>query len=132
MATDTAGTTARVTEHQVVHFIRKDFTYANAGQTLTVGVIPAGSVILKPASGVMVSTAFSGGATYTLDVGYSTDSGTNNLATVLSLTAANFIPLDEAVGDFYVGTSDRTISALVTTDATAGVGQIVICYIPNL
>lgn len=131
MATDTAGTTARVTEHQVVHFIRKDITYSNAGQTVTVGVLPAGALIVKAMSGVHVSTAFSGGSAYTLDVGYSTDSGTNNLATALTLAAVGFVVLDETVTDMYL-TADRTIQALVTSDGTAGVAQIVIAYIPNL
>lgn len=132
MATDTAGTSARLLPFQAVHYLRKDITYANDGQTVVVGVLPAGAVIIKAASGVNVSTAFNGGSTNTLDIGYSTDSGTNNLATLLALGTATFVPLDEAVGDNYIGTSDRTISAYVVSTATAsaGVGQIIIAYIP--
>lgn len=134
MATGTAGGTARHGIQQVVRIIRKDFTYANDGTTLVIGKIPAGSVIIKAASGVQVSTAFNGNATNTLDVGYSDDTGTDNLATLLSLATATFVPLDEAVGDFYTGTSDRTISMKVTSTAaaSAGVGQAFICFIENI
>jgi len=131
MATGTAGTTARVLPYQVVHYLRKDITYANDGQTLVIGTIPGGACIIKAASGVNVSTAFNGGSTNTLDIGYSTDSGTDNLATLLALGTANFIPLDEVVGLNYVAT-DTIISCKVvsTAAASAGVGQIIIAYIP--
>lgn len=130
MATGTAGTTARLFPTQQIHYLRKDITYADAGDTVTVGVLPAGALILKAISGVHVSTAFSGGSAYTLDVGYSTDSGTNNLGTLLTLAAVGFVILDETVTDMYL-TADRTIQALVTSDGTAGVAQIIIAYIPN-
>jgi len=133
MATDTAGTSARLLPFQAVHYIRKDITYADDGDTVVVGVLPAGAVIIKAASGVNISTAFDGNSSNVLDIGYSTDSGTNNLATQLALGTATFVPLDEATGGNYMGaTTDRTISALVTStaSATAGVGQIIIAYIP--
>lgn len=133
MPTGTQGTTARELPFQAIHYIRKDFTYLNDGQTIVVGTIPAGAVIIKPMSGVSVTTAFNGGSTNTLDIGYSDDSGTNNLATLLALGTLAYVPLDEVIGDFYTGASDRIISAKVVSTATAsaGVGQIIIAYVPN-
>jgi hypothetical protein len=87
MATGTAGTTARQFTTQQVHYLRKSITYSDNGTTVTIGTIPAGSLILKPISGVAVNVAFNGGTTNTLDIGASTDSGTNNFATVLLFIA---------------------------------------------
>src|SRR3990167_6144376 len=131
MATGTAGGTARQYHTQQVHYLRRDITYLEDGDTVVVGKIPAGSVILKPASGVNVSTVFDGNATNTLDIGASDDSGTNNFATALALGTADFVPLD-VTGTYHVA-ADTTISALVTSTASAaaGVGQIIIAYIPD-
>lgn len=134
MATDTAPKSPPAT-HGIgnrILFLRKDITYADGGTTVVIGTLPAGAVIIKAASGVNVSTAFNGNATNTLDIGYSTDSGTNNLATLLSLATATFVPLDEAVGEFYVA-SETIISAAVvsTAAASAGVGQIFIAFCEN-
>lgn len=133
MATGTAGNTARHGHDLNVRFIRKGITYSDNGTTVVVGTIPSGSVIIKAMSGVQVTTAFDGNATNTLDIGYSTDSGTNNLATALALGTATFVPCDEATGDFTLS-ADRTISALVTStaSATAGAGEIVICFVEDL
>lgn len=115
-----------------VRFLRKDITYLDGGTTVVVGTLPAGALIIKAASGVNISTAFNGNSTNTLDVGYSTDSGTDNLATLLALGTATFVPLDEVVGDNYVA-SETIISAKVvsTASASAGVGQIVIAFVEN-
>lgn len=130
MATGTLGSTARELSSPVVHYLRKDITYSDNGKTIVIGKIPAGSVILKPASGVNVSTAFNGNATNTLDVGASDDSGTNNFATILALGTADFVPLD-VTGSYYVS-AVTTVSMLVTStaSASAGVGQVVIAYVP--
>lgn len=121
---------ARRYSQQMVHYLRLDITYANYGQgALTVGVIPAGSVILKPASGVNVSTAFNSSGTDLLDIGTSADD--DLYATDLALQTVGFAALDEAVS-VYVS-SDTTITctaAQSVADATAGVAQVVIAYIP--
>ena len=113
-----------------VHYLRKTIAYTDNGTTVTVGVIPAGSVLLKPISGVSVSVAFNGGATNTLDIGPSTDSGTNLWMTIGALGSIAFVPLDEAVSN--VVSVDTTVQAYVvsTAAASAGSGEIVICYIP--
>lgn len=114
-----------------IHFLRKDFTYADDGLTLTVGVIPANSIVLKPLSGVNVSTVFNAGTTNVADMGPSTDSGTDLWATDLALGTLAFVPLDEAVT--FLVTVDTTVQIAVDltgTAATTGAGQVVIAYIP--
>lgn len=131
MATGTAGSSARQMSFQAVHYLRKGFTYADDGSVLTVGVIPAGAVILKPISGVHVKTVFNAGTNNYLDIGTSADD--DLFGTDLALGAATFVPLDEAVGG-YVVAADTTITATVDltgTAATTGEGEIVICYIPD-
>ena len=129
MATNTAGSVARNYNKQMVHYLRKGITYEDNGSTVTVGVIPAGSVILKPISGVAVTTAFNGDTTNTLDVGPSTD--TDLWATDLALGSLAYVPIDEAVAN--IVTTDTTVQAVVTStaSASAGAAEIVIAYIPD-
>lgn len=131
MATNTAGTAARELPWQAVHYLRKAITYANDGQTVTVGVIPAGAVILKPISGVHVATAFNGDSSNVLQIGPSTDSGTNLWATDLALGTTTFVPLDENVSNKV--SVDTTVQAAVTStaSASAGAAEIIICYVVN-
>lgn len=122
-------TPARRYSQQMVHYLRKDITYADAGVAKTVGVIPAGSVILKPNSGINVHTAFNSSGTDLIDVGTSADD--DLYATDLAAQTVGFAPLDEAVS-FYVA-ADTTITATYSqsvADATAGAAQVVIAYIP--
>ena len=97
MTTGTAATTARQYSQQMIHYLRKSITYADDGKTVDVGTIPAGALVLKPLSGVAVNVAFNGGTTNTLDIGPSTDAGTNLWATLLALGSIAFVPIDEAV-----------------------------------
>lgn len=131
MATGTAGTVARQFHTQQVHYLRKSISYTDNGTTVTIGTIPAGSVLVKPISGVSVNVAFNGGTTNTLDIGPSTDSGTNLWMTVGALGSIAFVPLDEAVT--MLVTVDTVVQAYVvsTAAASAGTAEIVICYIPD-
>lgn len=131
MATNTAGSVARQYSYQLVHYMRKGFTYADNGTVLTLGVVPSGSLILKALSGVHVVTAFNAGTNNFLDVG--TSANDDLFGTDLSLATTTFVPLDEAVGDYRVS-ADTTITAtpgLTGTAATTGDGEIVIAYIPD-
>jgi len=131
MATNTAGSEARELSFQAVHYLRKSFDYSDDGDVVTMGVIPAGSIILKPISGVHISTVFDAGTTNAMDMGTSGDP--NLLGTQLSLLATTFVPLDETVGGYLV-TVDTEITLSVTlagTAATAGAGEAVLCYIPD-
>jgi hypothetical protein len=79
----------------------------------------------------MVNVAFNGGSTNTLDVGPSTDSGTNLWATLLALGTIGFIPIDEVVS--LLVSVDTLVEAKVvsTSGASAGQGEIIIAYIPD-
>lgn len=123
---------ARQFHEQQVHYLRRTITFADVGLTLDVGTIPAGSIILRPISGVAVTTAFNGGTSSTLDVGPSTDSGTDLYATAITLAALNFVALDETVTNLV--TVDTRIQCDITVTgaaATAGVAEVIICYIPD-
>lgn len=131
MATGTAGTVARQFHTQQIHYLRKSIAYTDNGTTLTVGTIPAGSLILKPISGVSVNVAFNGGTTNTLDIGPSTDSGTNLWMTVGALGSIAFVPLDEAVT--MLVSVDTVVQCYVvsTASASAGTAEVIIAYIPD-
>jgi hypothetical protein len=122
------GTTARDYGKQLVHYMRKGFTFADDGSTLSVGILPAGAMILKPLSGVQVNQAFNAGTTNVLDVGTAAD--TDFWATDLALGSVAFVPLDEAVS--MVVAEDTEVKAVVDltgTAATTGQGEVVIAYI---
>ena len=133
MTTGTAGTTARQYSQQMIHYLRKGITYADDGTTVDVGTIPAGSLILKPLSGVYVNTAFNGATTNTLDIGPSTDSGTNLWGTLLALGAIAHVPLDEAVaihgcaiiriGDALAQIVDHLLRILASRGASGSCGH---------
>ena len=123
--------TARVYHQEMIHFLRRNITYSDATAVLSLGKIPAGSVIIKPISGVHVSTAFNAGTNNRLDIG--TSDTADLYGTDLSLTSVGLVPCDEAVS-FYVS-SDTEVFCTVDvtgTAATTGAAQVVIAYIPNL
>lgn len=130
MATNTAGSSARQYQAQLVHYLRADFNVADAdasgGTTKTLGVIPAGSVILKPASGFAVHVAFDD--TTIVDIG---TSATRDLyATNLVTTTIGFVALDEAVNNkVYVDTT-ITCNVAGNGNVTVGSGSCIIAYIP--
>ncbi|MGM5033524.1 hypothetical protein [Tardiphaga sp. 803_E3_N1_3] len=131
MATGTPGSTARQLPYQCVHYLRKRFTFADNGKTIDIGTLPDGALLIKPISGVMVNQAFNGATTNTLDIGPSTDPGTDLWATVLALGTIGFIPLDEVVTLLVSGDTKVQAKVVSTTGATTGSGVIVIAYIPN-
>lgn len=126
-----ATKTARLFHTQQVHYLRAAVTYADNGVVKQLGTIPAGSLILKPISGLHVVTAFNAGTSNVIDIGTSADD--DLFGTDMALGTAGFIPLDEAIGGYYVSAdTDMTATvALSGTAATAGSGVIVIAYIPN-
>lgn len=131
MATNTSGSKARQYQAQLVHYLRKTIVFGDDGTAVTVGIVPAGAVILKPASGVQVVTAFNAGTSNVLDIGTTADA--DLFGTDLALGSANFVALDEAIGGYRVD-SDATITAtpaLTGTAATAGEAEVLIAYIPD-
>ena len=119
---------------QQIHYLRKGITFADRATTVTVGVLPSGAVILPAISGVYVSEVFNGGTNNRLDVGASTDTGTNNYATLLTLLGIGYVALDEMAVASPVLAADTTVSAYVDvtgTTPTTGQAEIVIAYIPD-
>lgn len=127
MPTNTQGTKARDLGVQAVHYLRKTVAYTDNNVAVDVGIIPAGSTIIKPMSGVAVVTAFNAVTTNTLNIGTSADD--NLYGTLLAVGAADFVPLDEAVS--YRVEADTTITATVVLTGgseSAGEAEVVICY----
>lgn len=129
MATGTPGTTARQFHTQQIHYLRKTISYTDDGDTITVGTIPAGSVLVKPISGVSVSVAFDGNSSNILDIGPSTN--TDLWATDLALGSIAFVPIDEAVTN--VVSTDTVVQCAVTSTAAAAAGsaEVIIAFIPD-
>lgn len=115
--------------YNAVQFLRKTITYLDDGSTVDIGTLPDGAVILKALSGVQVNVAFNGATTNTLDIGPSTDSGTNLWGTLLSLAAIAFVPLDEAVTMLIDGDTLAQAAVVSTTGASAGSAEIIIAYV---
>lgn len=124
--------TPRVYHHAMVHFLRADITFASPGSGVakTIGTLPAGAVVHKTFSGVNVSTLFNDSGTDLLDIGVT---GTADLfATDLSLAAVGWQPCDEAVSFYAAAAIDVTATYTgQNADATTGVAQIIIGYVPN-
>lgn len=122
---------ARQFHHQLIHYIRRDLTFADRGKQLEIGTIPAGSVIVKPISGVNVHTAFNGTGTDLIDIGVLADD--DLYATDLAAQTVGFAALDEAVSVYVAVDTTLTVTyADQNSDATAGAAQAVIAYIPNM
>jgi hypothetical protein len=118
---------ARLIHTQQVHFLRKGFTFGAAG-VVDVGCIPANSVIIKPMSGVFVSTAFNGTAPQTVGIG--TTANTALFGSALALSAQTFVATAQSA-DFQVY-GDTNIQAIISASAaTAGNAIIIVCYVPN-
>lgn len=111
-----------------VHYLRKRITFADAGTTVTVGTLPAGSHVLR--GGVAVTTAFNGDTTNTLDVGIADDP--NGYATLLALGTIGNIVFDEMAtsNDAAISVAtDATAAVVSTADPSTGAGYIWLEYI---
>lgn len=120
--------------HQtMVHYLRKTVTFADNGTEVTVGWLPAGAVILEACSGVVVTTVFNGDTTNTVDIGANV--GNDDPDEWLdggSLETAGFVPLATNVGTYVMSeATEITASVVSTASASAGVAEIVICYLPD-
>ena len=128
MATNTAATNARLYHTDQVHYLAKDFTYADDGSVLSLGYLPAGAVIIKPMSGVAVHVAFNAGTTNVLDIG--TAANDDLYGTDLALGSIAFVPLDEAVSmTVAVDTLITATVDLTGTAASAGSATVIIAYV---
>lgn len=132
MPTNTAGSTARNYHKQLVHYLRKQVTFADEGDVVDVGTIPANAIVIG--GGVMITTAFND--TATIDVGFrggSTTDDPNGYATALVATAVGFKALDElAATTNIMQTSPAIVTASVndgTGAVSAGVAEVVITFV---
>lgn len=129
MATGTAGTTARRSEAQCIHYLRADFSAAEAdvsgGTTKLVGILPAGAIMIRNISGFMVLVAFDD--TTVVDIG---TAATGDLyATNLVTTSTGMIPIDEAVTNkVYVDTAVYC-NVAGNGSVTVGAGSCIISYV---
>jgi hypothetical protein len=114
-----------------VHYLRADVAYTDGtGKVYTLGVIPAGSVVLR--GGVAVTTAFNAGTTNLLDIGTSGDD--DGFATDLALGTVGIIVTDEMAtsNDTYSATAEITVTATLAmsgTAATTGAGVVWVEYL---
>jgi hypothetical protein len=133
MPTGTLGTSARLYHQAQTHYLRRNISFADgATAVLTLGTIPAGSVVIR--GGVVVTTAFNAGSGNVLDIGTSADD--DGFATDLALGTIGVIAADEmaTTNDANI-TADTVITctlALTGTAATAGAGVVWVEYLPNI
>lgn len=123
---------ARNALYQNVQYLRKKITFADFGTTVVVGKLPAYASVIG--GGVHVTTAFNSSSTETVNVGYvGNTTDVDGYATLLTLSAVGFIPLDELGATTNImQTVDTTVTcapAQGAADATAGEAYIIITYI---
>ena len=110
----------------VVHYLVGELSLATP--SITLGTLPAGATILKPASGAYVNVAFNAGTNNHIDIGTTADK--DFYATDLAGGSIAFVLLDEAVTQKVA--ADTTIVADYAqsgTAATTGSAVIVIAYV---
>lgn len=128
MPTNSAASAGRNFDKQMIHYLRAGVTFADNGNAVVVGTIPAGAAIIKPISGAVVSTAFNAGTTNTLNIG--TSANDDLYATLISIGATNFVALDENVSNVVAVDTEITATVVLTgTAATAGEAEVVIAYV---
>lgn len=125
---------ARQLVTQQINYLRKRITFADLGTTVVVGYLPAGAMVVG--GGVQVVTGFNSSGTDLLNVGFigaTTDA--DGYATLLDLATVGFKPLDELAATTNIQQADNfTVTcapAQSVADATAGVADVCIWFIPN-
>lgn len=116
--------------HQdMVHYLKKQITHADAGTTVTIGTLPANSVVLR--GGVAVTEAFDGDTTNTLDIGTTGDP--DGFATDLALGTIGNIVADEMAtsNDALISAETDIVGVVVATASpTAGTAYVWVEYVP--
>lgn len=127
MATNTAGSKARLYHTDQVHYLAKTITFADDGKTITVGTLPAGAVVIPGLSGIAVNTIFNGGSTNTCDIGIT--GSTQKYASALALGTLGWIETDVVTvssESSLLATADETIIATVVSTANASTGSAIV------
>lgn len=120
---------ARDMGYCVCEALRKRVTFAQAGQTITVGVLPARALVVG--GGVFVTTAFNGTG-MTANVGHADATpAPAAFASAITVAALGYIALDElgAVTNTR-STVERTVTVTVTaTGATTGDAEVIVLFV---
>lgn len=125
--------TARQTQFQHSHFLRKRVNYNDAGVAtgVLVGTLPAGAIITSVK--VLIATAFNAGTTNVMNVGTTTTGGeVGATGDILAGAAGQKAPT--AYTSLGAMASDTDIWASYTqtgTAATAGVAYVIVFFVPN-
>lgn len=135
MATGTAGTTARRSSHQMVHYLRFVVNFNDTGIASGVAkqTLPAGAIVIG--TDVNVTTVFNAGTTNVLVVGLAGVS--NNLIAagdVDESTAAltqNVKPTGTALVPLAADSLVKVAYTQTGTAATTGKAYVIIKYIPD-
>lgn len=122
------ATPPRQLQTQQIHFLRKATTFADNGTLVNIGVIPAGSVVLPPLSGINVSTGFTGSPQ---SAHYGPSTSTSLWGAAMALSATTFVP-GTATASYLVAVDTIVQGFVTTTAAGAGIGQWIVSYIPNI
>lgn len=136
MATGTAGTTARQSAEQQVHYLRFTVNWNDTGVATGNGkqTLPKGALLIG--TDVNIVTAFNAATTNVLSIGTEASTYTNIVTTAQAIAGTtglkqNLAPTGLALVPL---AADSQVFALYTqtgTAATAGVAVIVVKYIPN-
>lgn len=114
---------------QQTHYLRAPIAYTDG--TVTVGVLPAGAVVVG--GGVVVTTAFNDSGADLIDIGTSADP--DGLATDLDASAVGLKAADElATSNDLYSTSEVTITATyagANADASAGAGIVYVEFLAD-
>jgi len=129
MPTNTAGGQTRHYPDHMVHYARKYFTKADAGNTLKLVTLPAGALVLR--GGVAVIEAFNAGTNNRANLGVAADA--DDFATLLALGTIGVIVADEmaTATDFY-SESERDVSVVVDVTGTAATTGKAIAWVEYL
>lgn len=116
-----------------LHYLRADISYTDNGSTVSLGWVPAGAVIVG--GGVAVSTAFNGGTTNTVDIGFrnagdGTTADPDDYADGLALgTVGNIVAGALATSTAYHSEGAEITAAVISTaSASAGAGVVYVTY----
>jgi hypothetical protein len=136
MATGTAGTTARRSSLQMVHYLRFDVNYNDT--SISTGVpkqtLPAGAIITS--TSVLVTTTFNAQTTNVLTVGTNGTTANNMVAsgdvdeTTAALTNA-IKPTSAALGKLAADVPVYVKFTQTGTAATQGAATVIVHYVPN-
>lgn len=132
MATNTAGGQGQDYHQNMVHYLAKTITHADAGKTVKVGRLPAGAVFIPGISGIAVNVVFNGDSTNTCDVGIT--GATTKFSSALALGTLGWIETDvltESQASAMVNDTDVDVLATVvsTADPSTGSATVIVAYV---